>query len=51
LLSQDQAFQQQIAFLCNNSGTPHSQNSFTNLTKQLNPQEFQQTKNPHAAEL
>jgi hypothetical protein len=45
LLSQDQAFQQQIAFLCNDSGTPHSQNSFTNLTRQLNPQEFQQSYN------
>jgi hypothetical protein len=45
LLSQDQAFQQQIDFLCNDSGTPHSQNSFTNLTKQLSPQEFQQSYN------
>jgi len=45
LLSQDQAFQQQIDFLCNDSGTPHSQNSFTNLTKQLSPKEFQQSYN------
>src|SRR5918996_792435 len=45
LLSQDQAFQQQIAFLCKDGGTPRSQNSFTNLTKQLSPHEFQQSYN------
>src|SRR5918992_181321 len=33
LLSQDQAFQQQIAFLCDDGKTPRSQNSFTNVTK------------------
>jgi hypothetical protein len=41
LLSQDQAFQQQIAFLCEAGGTPRSQNSFTNLTEQLSPPDFQ----------
>ena len=45
LLSQDQAFQQQIAFLCGNGETPRSQNSFTNVMKQLNPQAFQQPYN------
>ena len=45
LLSQDQAFQKQIAFLCNEGDTPRSQNAFANLTKQLNPQEFQQSYN------
>jgi len=45
LLSQDQAFQQQIAFLCEEGGTPRSQNSFTNLTEQLSPLEFQQQYN------
>ena len=45
LLSQDQAFQQQIAFLCEAGDTPRSQNSFTNLTEQLSPAEFQQQYN------
>ncbi len=45
LLSQDQAFQQQIAFLCGDGETPRSQNSFTNVTKQLNPQALQQQYN------
>ena len=45
LLSQDQAFQQQIAFLWGDGETPRSQNSFTNLTKQLSPQSFQQPYN------
>jgi hypothetical protein len=45
LLSQDQAFQQQIAFLCEAGNTPRSQNSFTNLTEQLSPPEFQQQYN------
>jgi len=51
LLSQDQAFQQQIAFLCDDGETPHSQNSFTNVIKQLNPQEFQQQYNLMLREL
>jgi len=42
LLSQDTDFQEHIAFLCEEGGTPNSQNAFTNLTKQLDPQEFQQ---------
>jgi hypothetical protein len=45
LLSQDQAFQQQIAFLCEAGGTPRSQNSFTNLTEQLSPSDFQKQYN------
>ena len=45
LLSQDQALQQQIAFLCGDGETPRSQNAFTNVTAQLNPQEFQQQYN------
>jgi hypothetical protein len=45
LLSQDEAFQQQIAFLCEAGDTPRSQNSFTNLTEQLSPPEFQQQYN------
>jgi hypothetical protein len=44
-LSLEQAFQQQIAFLCESGDTPHSQNSFTNLTEQLSPPEFQQQYN------
>jgi hypothetical protein len=45
LLSQDRGFQQQIAFLCDDGETPRSQNAFTNVTKQLNPQVFQQQYN------
>lgn len=33
---------QHLAFLCDEGETPRAQNSFTNLTEQLNPQEFQQ---------
>ncbi len=51
LLSQDEAFRQQIAFLCENGETPRAQNSFTNLTEQLNPQEFQQQYNLMIQEL
>jgi len=42
LFSRDQAFQQQIAFLSGGGETAKSQNAFTDLTRQLNPQEFQQ---------
>lgn len=42
LLSKDEAFQEHIAFLCEEGKIPTSQNSFTNLTEQLNPQDFQQ---------
>ena len=42
LLSKDEAFQKHIAFLCEEGKLPTSQNSFTNLTEQLNPQDFQQ---------
>jgi len=42
LLSKDEAFQEHIAFLCEEGKLPTSQNSFTNLTEQLNPQDFQQ---------
>ena len=45
LLSQDKAFQQQIAFLCEGGDTPRAQNSFINLTEQLSPSEFQQQYN------
>jgi len=45
LLSQDKAFQQQIAFLCEAGDTPRAQNSFTNRTEQLSPSEFQQQYN------
>jgi hypothetical protein len=42
LFSQDEAVRQHLAFLCDDGETPRAQNSFTNLTEQLNPQEFQQ---------
>src|ERR687895_969706 len=51
LLSQDKAFQQQIAFLCETGDTPRAQNSFTNLTEQLSPSEFQQQYNIMIQEL
>jgi hypothetical protein len=51
LLSQGQALQQQIAFLCDDGKTPRPQNSFTNVTKQLNPQAFQQQYNLMLQEL
>jgi hypothetical protein len=51
LLSQDKAFQQQIAFLCEPGDTPRAQNSFTNLTEQLSPSEFQQQYNIMIKEL
>jgi hypothetical protein len=51
LLSRDQAFQQQIAFLCEAGDTPCAQNSFTNLTEQLSPSEFQQQYNIMIKEL
>lgn len=41
LLSQDKAFRQEIAFLCEEGDTARSQNSFTNLTEQLSPPDFQ----------
>jgi hypothetical protein len=45
LLSQDKAFQEQIAFLCAEGDTARSQNAFTNLTEQLSPPDFQQQYN------
>lgn len=42
LFSQDEAVRNQIAFLFGGGDTARSQNAFTNLTRQLNPQEFQQ---------
>jgi hypothetical protein len=42
LFSQDQSVREQIAFLFGGGDTPQSQNAFTSLSRQLNPQEFQQ---------
>jgi hypothetical protein len=42
LFSQDQSVREQIAFLFGGGDTARSQNAFTRLSRQLNPQEFQQ---------
>jgi hypothetical protein len=42
LFSQDQSVREQIAFLFGGGETARSQNAFTRLSRQLNPQEFQQ---------
>jgi hypothetical protein len=41
LFSQDEAVRERIDFLFGGGDTARSQNAFTNLTRQLNPQEFQ----------
>lgn len=42
LFSQDRDVREQIAFLFGGGDTARSQNAFTSLVRQLNPQEFQQ---------
>jgi hypothetical protein len=46
LLSKDEAFQERAAFLFSGGKVAQSQNAFTNLVEQLDPQEFQQRYNP-----
>jgi hypothetical protein len=45
LLSKDEAFQERTAFLFSGGKVAQSQNAFTNLVEQLDPQEFQQRYN------
>jgi hypothetical protein len=42
LLSQDEAFRARVAFLCAGGKMAQSQNAYTNLVEQLDPQAFQQ---------